>query len=225
MHYITHGYALGIHKMRRDVGRLTFGYFAYSDKIGMTILVGGDGDSELTPITVWDCHKMTLVQFAEEVEARTKRVNEKKDVSYKQRTAAANFLPPYLYKYFAYFIQYVNVHLGFPIPGIAQKDQIGHYCILDVGALGFQKCFRTFYANAHTFGFTCVGAVRKVPLVIDGEIKIQSLVSFTNTGDHRFGDAAIFMPMLKVLQGYLGDPKGFDLTTVKEAVHWKERLA
>jgi hypothetical protein len=31
--------------------------------------------------------------------------------------------------------------------------------------------------------------------------------------------------MLKVLQGYLGDPKGFDLTTVKEAVHWKERLA
>lgn len=45
------------------------------------------------------------------------------------------------------------------------------------------------------FGLSCAGKIRKVPQVIDGELKIQSVLNLTSTGDHRFGDAAIFIPL------------------------------
>lgn len=48
--------AIGIDKIRRDIGRIKFGYFQMSKKLGVTILVDVDGGKDLTPVTVWDIH-------------------------------------------------------------------------------------------------------------------------------------------------------------------------
>lgn len=158
--------------MRRDVGRLTFGYFTYSEKIGITLLVSADGDTQTTPITIWDGHNMTILEFAEECEAKTKQVKEKKDVSYQKKTAAAAFMPAYLFRIWAWFIQYVNVNLGFGIPGVAKKESIGHYVVTDVGSQGIQQGFAPLYPSLQHLGLTSVGAIRKVPVVVDGELRI-----------------------------------------------------
>jgi hypothetical protein len=43
------------------------------------------------------------------------------------------------------------------------------------------------------------------------------------TGDHRYGDAAIFIPYFKSFIGYLEDPENFDFKNALEHAHWTEK--
>jgi len=69
----------------------------------------------------------------------------------------------------------------------------------------------------------CAGRVQKKPIVINNEIKIQDIVNLTATSDHRFGDAATFLPFYNVLKGYLEDPLNFKPDNYKRNLHWSER--
>ena len=53
--------ALGMHKIRRDVGHLVWGYFRHNKDIGITCLVDVEGGSDLCPVTIWNAHEMTLL--------------------------------------------------------------------------------------------------------------------------------------------------------------------
>lgn len=63
-HLMGHAIALGLYKMRKDVGRITFGYFKRSEEIGVTTLVDVEGGADLVPVTLWDAHKITVLDFA-----------------------------------------------------------------------------------------------------------------------------------------------------------------
>jgi len=71
-HITSYAGAIGMHKIRRDVGRLVWGYFKHSKKIGVTCLRDVEGGKDLVPVTIWDGHNMTLLEFA-------KKINEKID--------------------------------------------------------------------------------------------------------------------------------------------------
>jgi len=45
-----------------------------------------------------------------------------------------------------------------------------------------------------SMALVCAGRVEKKAVVIDNEIKIQDMMNLTATSDHRFGDAATFLP-------------------------------
>ena len=47
----------------------------------------------------------------------------------------------------------------------------------------------------------------------------------TQTGDHRFGDASIFLPLHKLFRMYLEDPANFKPENFKENIHWTEKAA
>lgn len=76
-HVLGHALCWGLFKMRRDVGRLTFGYFTHSKEIGLTILVDVEEGKDLVPVTIWDGHKMSLIDFA-------KTCNEKVNIAKKK---------------------------------------------------------------------------------------------------------------------------------------------
>jgi hypothetical protein len=46
--------AVGIHKMKRDIGRIKWGYFQRAEKLGLSVLVDVDGGKDLVPVTFWD---------------------------------------------------------------------------------------------------------------------------------------------------------------------------
>jgi hypothetical protein len=63
-HVLAHAIAWGMYKQRRDIGRITLGAFRRSKKLGVTVLVDVEGGTDLVPVTVWDAHKMTLIELA-----------------------------------------------------------------------------------------------------------------------------------------------------------------
>lgn len=76
-HCIGHSIAWGLYKMRRDVGRFTWGYFKNSKRIGITILVDVEGGSDLVPITLWNAHEITLIEFAKRCNERVQLAKNK----------------------------------------------------------------------------------------------------------------------------------------------------
>ena len=58
----------------------------------------------------------------------------------------------------------------------------------------------------------CTGATIKKPIVDQetGEIKVGQVMDVVITGDHRFGDAALFINWFKCARGYVEDPENFD---------------
>lgn len=94
-------------------------------------------------------------------------------------------------------VSYINVRMNWAIPGMMKKDQHGHYVLTNVGTLGMSQAFAPLCPPMGVLGLSCVGKTRKAPLMIEGhsEPQIQDVMTLTNTGDHRYGDAAIFMPL------------------------------
>ncbi len=62
--------------------------------------------------------------------------------------------------------------------------------------------------------------------VVDPEtdkISVAPMMTVAATGDHRYGDAAIFVPFFKMMRLYISDPAGYDESKVKANVHYSER--
>jgi len=77
---------------------------------------------------------------------------------------------------------------------------------------------------AHTMSLMCTGKIEKKPIVNDkGEIEVASIMTAVATGDHRYGDAAIFINFFKCFENYIEDPENFDHTKLPETVHYKEK--
>lgn len=137
-HVLAHAIAWGMYKMRRDVGRLTFGYFSHSKEIGMTTLVDVEGGSDLVPVTVWDGHKMTLIEFAKAITEKVVRAKNRQDKTHDKQTAAAKFIPSFILQPIMHCITYLNINCGISIPGMAKAGTYGHYILTNVGMLGIQ---------------------------------------------------------------------------------------
>ncbi len=95
-HLLGHALGWGLHKMRRDVGRLTWGYFSHSKKLGITCLVDVEGGSDLVPITIFDAHTLTVIEFAKICAEKVNRAKNKKDAVHNQSTALASFVPSFV---------------------------------------------------------------------------------------------------------------------------------
>ena len=70
----------------------------------------------------------------------------------------------------------------------------------------------------------CTGKIEnRVVANEDGEIVVKPMMTSVATGDHRFGDAAIYIPFFKTFAAYIQDPENFDHTKIAETVHYSER--
>ena len=58
---------------------------------------------------------------------------------------------------------------------------------------------------------------------VQGWVPISAkMCTAVGTGDHRYGDAAIFVPFFGALKGYVEDPENFDETKYKENARYDE---
>jgi len=81
-HIITLATAIGLHKIRRNIGKIVWGYFKHQKKIGVTILCDVEGGRDLVPVTLWDAHEMTLLELAKKINEKIDRAKKNKDTAH-----------------------------------------------------------------------------------------------------------------------------------------------
>jgi len=77
-------------------------------------------------------------------------------------------------------------------------------------------------------GFWAIGMLMKKPVVDDeGKIVVGDVMKATLTGDHRFGDASICLPMVRAVELMWKDPENFEenVAAIPEKVPYEELAA
>ena len=65
---------------------------------------------------------------------------------------------------------------------------------------------------------SCTGKIEKKPVVENDEIVIREIMNCVHTLDHRFGDAAIAVKVLKIVKDYVEDPENFNIDAYEESI-------
>ena len=201
--------------MRRDLGRLPYGVFKHQKKIGVTSLCDVDGGKDLVPVTIFDGHKMDILEYAGILASKTTRAKGNKDGDHAKSTAGFNYMTSFLGQPIVYILTYLSLNLGINCKAIGlRNDQFGHCILTNVGPLGYKEAFAPLCPITHCMSLICTGKIEKrVVANKDGTgYEIKSMMTSVATGDHRFGDAAIFIPFFNCLANYLADPENFDHT-------------
>ena len=119
--------------MRRDVGRLPWGTFKHSKKLGVTVLVDVEGGKDLVPVTIWDAHKMTIFEVAKFIGAKVQRAKSGKDERHNKSTQSANFIPSFIAQPAIYALTYLAAQVGISLNFLGVKpDTFGHIVVTNV---------------------------------------------------------------------------------------------
>lgn len=226
-HLMGHAMGWGLWKMRRDVGRISWGFFRHQKRVGITCLVEVDGGKDLVPCTLFNVHEMSLEQFAQAINNKIKRAKAKQDDVHNQQTAILNFIPSFIAQPLMWVCSYISLAAGFNIAPLAlRNDSFGHLILTNIGTLGLTRGYAPLCPPMHSMGLYCIGKIEKRPIVDDsGQIIVADMTSLVGTGDHRFGDAIIWNPLFKCFRGYVEDPVNFDpsdLVNYPENPHYSE---
>lgn len=100
------------------------------------MLVDVDGGTDLVPITIFDAHEKSLLDFAKACNEKVMRAKNKQDKTHNQATASANFLPSFIMQPIMHILSFIAVSLNTSIPGVVKNNNIGHYILTNVGTLG-----------------------------------------------------------------------------------------
>ena len=95
-HVLTMAAGWGLYKMRRDVGRLPWGTFKASKKMGVTVLVDVEGGKDLVPVTIWDAHKMSIFEVATIITEKVGRAKKGNDKRHNESTKIAEYIPSFI---------------------------------------------------------------------------------------------------------------------------------
>ena len=225
-HVMTLACCWGLYKMRRDVGHLPFGTFKSDKRMGVTVLCDVEGGKDLVPVTVWDGHKMTIFELAKFITAKVARAKKGQDKQHNESTALAKFIPSHIAQPLSFALTYIAANVGISIPAVKlRNDTFGQLVLTNVGSMGFQSAIAPLCPLVHALGYVCCGVIEK-RAIVDPEtdkISVAPMMTVAATGDHRYGDAAIFVPFFKSIRLYIGDPAGFDESKVKANVHYSEK--
>ena len=138
-HVIAHSIAWGLYKMRRDIGRVPFGVFKHDKKIGVTSLVNLDGGKDLIPVTIFNGHELSLMEYAGILASKTNRAKKNEDKDHKKATGNINFLPSFIAEPVLFIVTYLSIMVGIEVKAIGmKKDVFGHMILTNVGPLNYQ---------------------------------------------------------------------------------------
>ena len=87
------------------------------------MLVDKDTGSDLIPITIWDAHKMTILEVAKALTAKVSNAKKGQDTKHNKATALADFIPSFIAQPLSFILTYIAVNVGIPLTalGIQRK--------------------------------------------------------------------------------------------------------
>lgn len=110
-----------MYKGRRDMGRISWGFFRRSKKLGFSVLADVDGGKDLIPVNVWDGHNMTLVEIAKMITKKVEDARSKKDKTHEKSTASFNYIPSFIGQPILFCLSYLTANCEMNIPLIGAR--------------------------------------------------------------------------------------------------------
>jgi len=204
------GHALSL--LKGVNGKIIFGRFKAFPDVGVSTLIDLDG-KDLTQTTVNKVDKKTITEIAKECRDIVKAVKTKKNTDHRDKTRFADFLPDWAVNIATQLTGFIMYNLGIDVPPLkVAANGFGSVLLTNVSGLGYKEA----YAPLCNFTRNAITAVLCTPYWTqtfddNGEnAKVEKVINFMWTGDHRFIDGSAGSVILKGIDEVFRNPEKFD---------------
>ena len=177
------------------------------DTVDVFFQVAFEGGEDLAGCKVSEIDKKSVVEIAEELAARAKRIREKKDHPTQQSARTLSKLPPSLMKLAMKLGERLTYDYDFNLSKAGVPyDAFGSAMVTNVGGFGLTVGQAPLFPPSRTPIILTVGAVRDAPLAIEGRVEVRPVLTIGASFDHRVADGYQAGLMAKRFREVLEDP-------------------
>ena len=192
-------------------GVIRFGAFVPHPTVDITYLVTLEGGNNLAKVKVCEADKKTVAETAVELRQYAERLRAGKDDAFKKSQGPLSLLPTWFIRPLVTFSGWLTAVLGVNMPVFGlEAYPFGSLIITSVGMFGLDEGFAPPTPFAHVPIYVLLGAVRDMPVAVDGQVVVRKMVTLCATIDHRFIDAAQGGILAKVIRRVLENPWELD---------------
>ncbi len=166
------------------------------------------GKVDLSGITLYDVHEMSLADIIDEMEAKVAAVRERRDPALEKSRSLFRYVPPMLLNEFLRLVAFLSYELNLDLRWAGMpKDPFGPVMITNIGSLGLDMAYVPLIPYSRVAILLATGAVKDTPQAEDGEVRIRKVMKVNATFDHRFIDGHHAAVMSRTLRAWLEDPE------------------
>lgn len=188
---------------------LRWGTLYRRSNIDIFFQVASDAKGEdLSGTTVRNIDQKNIVEIAEDMQKKVKRIRDTGDIDYKEMKKTMTRVPPWLGGYLLTLSSWLmyTLNLWTKLLGVP-KDPFGSIMITSIGSIGLDRAFVPLVPYARIPCLVAIGALRDGILVIDGQIVVKPVISLCVTFDHRVIDGMHASHMAKTLKKIFAHPE------------------
>lgn len=167
----------------------------------------GIGKADLSGATIYDVERKSLIEIADEFQAKVDQVRARKDPALEKTRGMFLAIPYRMLNRVLKAISYLSLELNFDMrwAGIPQ-DPFGSMMITNIGSLGLDIAYVPLVPYSKVPILLATGAVKDRAIVEDGKIVIAKMMSCNATFDHRIIDGFHASVMSRVLKKWIEHP-------------------
>jgi len=184
------GKMLGVclRKVKDLNGRIVLGRFIPKRTCDVGFLVQVQDGVNLAYLKVKSCDAKSVEEIAQDMLPRARRIRDGKDTAV-NKSMALSVLPTWLLSPAIKLVCMLSNGFGVSIPPVGVNAfAFGSAVVTSVGMMGIDEAWAPLTPYLYTPIILLVGAVKKTPVVIDGQVAVHDCVTLCGTIDHRYID-------------------------------------
>ena len=148
-----------------------------------------EGKGDLGGIKIAQVDRKTLVDLTREIFSRAERVRARQDKDLERTKRSMSGLPPFLMPFAVRLTDILSNDLGINLSFVGLKpDAWGGAMVTNIGSFGLQHGYAPLVPATRTPAVFAVGAIRDMPVAVDGQVVVKPMMKVTGTFDHRIFD-------------------------------------
>jgi pyruvate dehydrogenase E2 component (dihydrolipoamide acetyltransferase) len=167
---------------------------------------------DLSGATLYDVEKKSLAEIHDEFAAKVELVRARKDPTLEKTRGTFLAIPYFALNWVLRVISFLSYTLNLDLSKVGiPKDPFGSLMITNIGSLGLDMAYVPLVPYSRVPILIAVGAVKEVPLVENGQIKVGKVMKINATFDHRIIDGFHASVMARVMRQWMEHPyENFD---------------
>lgn len=191
--------------------RLAHGREYARDSVDVFFIVTAEGGHELTGVKIHHADRKSAVEIAREMNARCAAIETGNDPELGRSKAMLASLPPGLLRVALHLGAWLTSDLNLDLSRLGMPRQaFGGAMITSVGMWGVSHAYSPLAHYYRVPLLVLVGAVRKMPVVVDDEVVVRPMLTVTATFDHRYADGFHAAQFARAVRSYCEGPAHFE---------------
>jgi pyruvate/2-oxoglutarate dehydrogenase complex dihydrolipoamide acyltransferase (E2) component len=165
------------------------------------------GQLDLSGATIKHANEKSLTEIYDDFVDQVEKVRTHKDKQLEGTRSTFKKIPYFMLNRVLKAISFLSYTLNLDLRSLGiPQDPFGSVMVTNVGSLGLEEAYVPLVPYSRVPLLVAMGAVKEVPVVVDGKLEVSQQMKVFATFDHRILDGSHAAKMARTLKMWFEDP-------------------